>query len=480
MAGETHLWIDGDWEAGERLVPLKNPYSQDVIAQIGYASPAQAERAIAVAARAARSFRQVPAWQRAAILRKVADLISDRKDELVDTIAREAAKPVKAARQEIDRTVETYRFAAEAARTIHGETVPMDAAPRGEHHVGFTMWQPLGVVAAITPFNFPMNLVAHKVGPAIAAGNAIVLKPAEQTPLSALVLGHIFADAGLPKGVLNIIPGDGKELSEVLTTHPDVAYVTFTGSPSVGRQIRAQAGLRRVTLELGSNSPLIVDEGFSEQELGKIASEIVSGAFAYSGQVCISIQRVYIHDAVFDDFVERIVAGAKALRFGDPIDEATDVSALINEQAGKRLAGWLDEAKAAGAKILCGGDIDGNRMQPTVVTGVPADAKLVTEEAFGPVVVVERISSWEVGVELANRSKFGLNAGVFTKRIDRALAAVETLQAGAVLVNQVPTYRLDHMPYGGVKESGVGREGVVYAMYDMMERKLAAFRTKSL
>lgn len=475
--GKTHLFIDGDWEEAARHVELRSPYSGEPLAMIGYASPEQATRAIEVAARAQKSFRKVPAWQRAQILRKAADIIADRKEELAETIAREAAKPIRAARQEIDRTVETYRFSAEAAKSIHGETVPMDAAPRGENHVAFTTWEPLGVVTAITPFNFPMNLVAHKVGPAIAAGNAIVLKPAEQTPLSALVLGHIFQDAGLPPGVLNIIPGDGKELSEVLTTHPDVAFVTFTGSPAVGKLIRQQAGLRRVTLELGSNSPLVVDDGFTAHELDKLAAEIVQGGFSYNGQVCISIQRVYIHDAVYDELVERMVAGAKELKVGDPLDEATDVSALINEQAGARLKAWLDEAVDRGAKVLVGGRIEGNRMEPTVVTGVPLDAKLCTEEAFGPILLVERVSSFEKGLELANRSKFGLNAGVFTKRMDHAMLAIETVQAGAVLINQVPTYRVDHMPYGGVKESGVGREGVLYAMYDMMERKLAAIRT---
>ncbi|WP_157071028.1 aldehyde dehydrogenase family protein [Alicyclobacillus acidiphilus] len=476
MGAETHVWIDGDWEEASRLVPLMSPYSNDEIAKIGYASPEQVERAIRVAARAFKSFREVPAWRRAEILRKAAQLIDERKDELADTIVREAGKPLKAARVELERTVETYRFAAEAARNLRGESIPLDAAPRGEHYHAYTVYRPVGVVAAITPFNFPMNLVAHKVGPAIAAGNTIVLKPAEQTPLSALVLGHIFQDAGLPNGVLNIVPGDGRELSDVLTTHPDVAYVTFTGSPEVGKLIRAKAGLRKVTLELGSNSPLLIDDGLTDKQLERVAAETVAGAFSYSGQVCISIQRVYVHRHVFDAFAQLVVNKAKSLRIGDPLDADTDVSALINDKAAQRLAAWVDEAKAAGAKVLAGGTVSQRVMEPTVLTNVPSDAKLLTEEAFGPVVVIEPVAAWDEAVTKANQSKFGLNAGVFTNSVEHALQAADEIESGAVLINQVPTFRVDHMPYGGVKESGVGREGVSYAMYEMMEPKLIAFR----
>lgn len=476
VGAQTHLWIDGDWEETNRFVALRSPYSNDEIAEIGYASQEQAQRAIRVASRAYQKFRDVPAWRRADILRKAAELIRDRRDELIDTIVREAGKPLKAARAELDRTVETYLFSAEAARNIRGESISMDAAPHGEHYHAYTVHRPLGVVTAITPFNFPMNLVAHKVGPAIAAGNAIVLKPAEQTPLSALVLGHIFQDAGLPPGVLNIIPGDGKELSEVLTTHPDVAYVTFTGSPEVGKMIRAQAGLRKVTLELGANSPLLIDDGFTADELGKIADETVNGAFSYSGQVCISIQRVYVHTNVYERFAKLVVDRTKQLTIGDPMHEDTDVASLISDKAASRLASWLDEAKRAGATVLTGGTVSGRTMEPTILERVPADAKLLSEEAFGPVMVLERIDSWSNAIDKANQSKFGLNAGAFTKSLDHALQAADGLESGGVLINQIPTFRVDHMPYGGVKESGVGREGVTYAMYDMMEQKFIAFR----
>lgn len=473
----TQLWVDGAWLDAAQTVPLNNPYTGERIANVGYASVEQATRAIDAAHRAFQTFHTRAAHERADILYRAAELLTARKEEAARIIALEAAKPIQAARGEIARTIATYRFAAEAAKDIHGETIPMDAAPRGENHVAFIQWKPVGVVTAITPFNFPFNLVAHKVGPAIAAGNTIVLKPAEKTPLSALFLAELFTEAGLPNGVLNIIPGDGKELSEILTTHPQVAFVTFTGSPRVGHLIRQQAGFRKVTLELGSNAPLIIDEGMNTADLDKITSETVTGAFSYSGQVCISIQRVYVHNSLYDLFVEQLVTKARALCVGDPLAEDTDVSSLINPEAAVRLKGWLENAVARGAKIRTGGRVDCSIMQPSVLTDVPADVELNCEEAFGPVVLVQPFESFERAIEAANQSKFGLNAGVFTKSIERAMYAADAIESGAVLINETPTFRVDHMPYGGVKESGVGREGVRYAMYDMMEQKFVSIRT---
>jgi acyl-CoA reductase-like NAD-dependent aldehyde dehydrogenase len=479
MAAETQLWINGEWVKAQRYVTLENPHTEEDIAHIGYASVAQANDAIQAAQEAFLTFRETPAWQRAHILRSVAELIADRRDELAETIAREAGKPMRAAKGEVNRTVETYRFAAEAARDIRGESIPLDAAPNGEGYMAYTIQRPLGVVAAITPFNFPMNLVAHKVGPAIAAGNTIVLKPAEQTPLSALVLAKLFKDAGLPDGVLNIIPGDGKELSEALTTHPDVAFVTFTGSPRVGKLIRAQAGLRKVTLELGSNSPLLIDAGFQQSELEQIADETVQGAFTYNGQVCISIQRVYVHQSHYDEFTQMLAKRAAALRIGDPLDEKTDICSLINQAAADRLKQWLDSAVEKGAKVVTGGHFQRRVLEPTVLVDVPADTQLRTEEAFGPIVLVEPFATWSEAIAKANHSKYGLNAGAFTKQLDHALEASCKIEAGAVLINQVPTFRVDQMPYGGVKESGTGREGVRYAMQDMMDIKMVAFRSSA-
>lgn len=474
---QTELWIGGNWVSAHRYESLKYPQNGVEIAQVGYASVEQAKQAIEIAAEAYETFRHTPAYQRADILYKVADILQHRKEEASRLIAEEAGKPIKAARGEVDRSIQTYRFSAEAAKSTVGEYIPMDAAPGGEHHIAYTKRVPLGVVTAITPFNFPSNLVAHKVGPAIAAGDTIVLKPAEQTPLSALLLADIFEQAGLPAGVLNVIPGSGQELSEVLTTHPKVAFVTFTGSPRVGKIIRAQAGLRKVTLELGSNSPLLIDEGFSDDELDRIATETVVGGFSYNGQVCISVQRIYVHRSMYDVFLNKLVEKTKQLKIGDPLAEDTDISALINEAAVNRLQSWLTHATKSGAIVLCGGNFDGHVMQPTVLTNVPMDVELNCEEAFGPVVTVTPFDDWKSAVFLANHSKFGLNAGLFTKNIERAMMAAESLDSGGVLINQIPTFRVDQMPYGGVKESGSGREGVKYAMEDMMDIKLVSIRT---
>ncbi|MDQ0190191.1 aldehyde dehydrogenase family protein [Alicyclobacillus cycloheptanicus] len=473
----TQLWIGGKWVPGAQTVTLKNPHTGEAIAEIDYASVEQAETAIEAAHAAFTSFQGTPAHRRAEILYRAAERLQARLEEAARIIAAEGAKPIVAARAEMERTIQTYQFAAEAAKAVHGTTVPMDAAPRGERHTAYVIKRPIGVVSAITPFNFPFNLVAHKVGPAIAAGNTIVLKPAEQTPLSALFLADVFREAGLPDGVLNIIPGYGHELGEVLSTHRHVAFVTFTGSPRVGKIIRAQAGLRKVTLELGSNSPLLVDEGFSEAELDRIVAETAGGAFSYNGQVCISIQRVYVHQSQFESFTEKLAARAAQLRVGDPMDESTDISALINEAAANRLKGWLNHAVLRGAKVRTGGKFDGSIMYPTVLTDVPTDVELNCEEAFGPVVTVTPFDTWTQAIEMANNSKFGLNAGVFTKNIERAFQAAERLETGGVLINQIPTFRVDQMPYGGIKESGSGREGVQYAMEDMMEVKMVAFRT---
>jgi acyl-CoA reductase-like NAD-dependent aldehyde dehydrogenase len=474
---QTNLWIGGAWVSANRYVSLKYPQTGEEIAQVGYASVEQASQAIDVAAEAYACFRLMPAHERADILYKAAEILQRRHEEAAQGIAVEAGKPIRAARGEIDRTIQTYQFAAEAAKNMVGEYIPMDAAPGGEHHIAYTKRVPLGVVSAITPFNFPFNLVAHKVGPAIAAGNTIVLKPAEQTPLSALLLSEIFEEAGLPSGVLNVIPGSGQELSEVLTTHPKVAYVTFTGSPKVGKLIRAQAGLRKVTLELGSNSPLLIDEGFTDEQLDGIVDETVVGGFSYNGQVCISVQRIYVHKHVYKPFLSKLVQKTQALRMGDPLSEDTDISALINESAAQRLASWLAHATERGANVLCGGHFHGQIMEPTVLTDVPLDVELNCEEVFGPLVTVTPVDDWKEAIDLANDSKFGLNAGLFTQNIERALYAANALDCGGVLVNQIPTFRVDQMPYGGVKESGSGREGVKYAMEDMMDIKLISIRT---
>ncbi len=467
-----HLWINGKWVEGEKYEPLHSPHSGEVIAHIAQATTEDAKKAIEGAHAAFQEFKRVPAYERAQILAKAVQLLEQRKEEAAQIIASEAAKPIKAARTEILRTIQTYQFAAEEAKRIYGERIPMDAAIGGENRVGFTMRVPMGVVSAITPFNFPFNLVAHKVGPAIAAGNSIVLKPAEKTPLSSLYLAELFQEAGLPDGVLNIITGLGPELGPVLNTHPYVKNITFTGSPKVGKEIRKLAEFRKVTLELGSNSALIVDEGV---DADAIMDRVVQGAFSYNGQVCISIQRIYVHRSLYETFLDKMVARTKQLVAGSPFDEKTDITAVINKDSLDRLVSWISEAVELGAKVEYGGEVEGPIMIPAILTDVPHEAKVIQEEVFGPVVSVMPFESLEEAIQRVNDSRYGLNAGVYTHDIHRAFTCIHEIETGGVLINDIPTYRLDHMPYGGIKDSGTGREGVKFAMMDMMEEKFVSF-----
>ncbi|MFD2368745.1 aldehyde dehydrogenase family protein [Brevibacillus sp. GCM10020057] len=467
-----HLWINGKWVEGKRYEPLHSPYTGEVLAEIAQATEEEATRAIEGAHAAFQKFKNTPAHERARILANAVQLLEQRKEEAARIVAAEAAKPLKAARSEIVRTIQTYQFAAEEAKRIYGERIPMDAAIGGEGRIGFTMRVPMGVVSAITPFNFPFNLVAHKVGPAIASGNAIVLKPAEKTPLSALFLAELFQEAGLPDGVLNIITGLGPELGPVLNTHPLVKNITFTGSPRVGKEIRKLAEFRKVTLELGSNSALIVDEGI---DLDAIMDRVVEGAFSYNGQVCISIQRIYVHRSLYDAFLEKLVERTKRLVIGSPFDEQTDITAVINKDSLDRLAAWIEEAVQMGAKVASGGTVEGPILTPTVLTDVPHEAKVIQEEVFGPIVSVMPFDSLDEAISRVNASRYGLNAGVYTRDIHRAFTCVQEIETGGVLINDIPTYRLDHMPYGGIKDSGTGREGVKFAVMEMMEEKFVSF-----
>ncbi|MDF2680783.1 MAG: aldehyde dehydrogenase [Brevibacillus sp.] len=467
-----HLWINGKWEEGEQYEPLHSPYTGEVIAHIAQATTEDAKKAIEGAHFAFQEFKNMPAHERSQILMKAVQLLEQRKEEAARIIASEAAKPIKAARTEIIRTIQTYQFAAEEAKRMYGERIPMDAAVGGENRVGFTMRVPMGVVSAITPFNFPFNLVAHKVGPAIAAGNSIVLKPAEKTPLSSLFLAELFQEAGLPDGVLNIIPGLGPELGPILNTHPYVKNITFTGSPRVGKEIRKLAEFRKVTLELGSNSALIVDEGM---DADAIMDRVVEGAFSYNGQVCISIQRIYVHRSLYETFLKKMVTRTKQLVIGSPFDENTDITAVINKDSLDRLATWISEAVGLGAKVEYGGTVEGPIMIPAILTDVPHQAKVIQEEVFGPIVSIMPFERLEEAIQLVNDSRYGLNAGVYTRDIHRAFTCIHEIETGGVLINDIPTFRLDHMPYGGIKDSGTGREGVKFAMMDMMEEKFVSF-----
>jgi acyl-CoA reductase-like NAD-dependent aldehyde dehydrogenase len=466
---KKHLFISGEWVEAKQYSPLSSPYSEEIIAEIPVATVEETEQAIESAYRTRHIMAKMPAYERANILNNLSRLLAERSEEAARIIALEAAKPITMARAEVDRSVETYKFAAEEAKRIHGETIPLDAAPGGEGRVAYTVREPLGVIGAITPFNFPMNLVAHKVGPAIAAGNTVVLKPATQTPLSSFFLAELLQEAGLPAGALNVVTGSGRVVGEKIVTDDRISVITFTGSPTVGIGIRNKAGLKRTTLELGSNAAVIIDKGV---DIDSIISRCVSGAFSNQGQVCISLQRVYAHEAVYDEFVEKFLAETKKLKIGDPLDPETFVSALISSQDVQRTLNWIEEAEQAGATIATGGNAEGNVLHPTVVLEGDASLKVSCQEVFAPIVVINRIASVKEGIEKVNDSRYGLQAGIYTENVRTALDAAEQLHVGGVMINDIPTFRVDHMPYGGVKESGTGREGIKYAIEEMTELKL--------
>ncbi|MEH7176539.1 aldehyde dehydrogenase family protein [Neobacillus vireti] len=469
------LWIGGEYRSAASYNELKNPYNLELLAKIGSASQEDVRLAISAAHQAKTMMAEMPAFERAEILEKVARFLRDDLDECARLIAMEAAKPLKAARAEVNRTIMTYTFAAHEARRIHGETVPMDAAPGGQGSLAFTVREPLGVIAAITPFNFPMNLVAHKVGPAIAAGNSVVLKPASQTPLSAYRIAEYFHTAGLPAGALNIVTGSGSKIGEVLMKDDRIKMITFTGSPEVGRYIREHSGLKRVTLELGSNSAVVVDEGV---QLNKVIPRIVNGAFAYQGQVCISIQRIFVHESIIDEFTEQFVSETRKLKAGNPLEEDTDISAMITRGDVERTKQWVDEAINNGADLRLGGNAEEGIFQPTVLVNVPLKEKVSCEEVFAPVVHINSFRDFSEAIDLVNDSKYGLQAGIFTNDIHKALQAAKKLEVGGVMINEIPTFRVDQMPYGGVKMSGMGREGIKYAVEEMTELKLISFKTE--
>ncbi|RID82532.1 aldehyde dehydrogenase family protein [Peribacillus asahii] len=466
---KKQYYVHGEWKTTEKFVDLHSPYSKEVIAQIPQATSEEVEQVIDIAYNTRKQMAELTAYERAAILEHIAQLFIENRQKAAEIISLEAAKPMKFALGEIDRTIETYKFAAEEAKRLTGEMIPMDAAKNGANRFGYTIEQPLGVIGAITPFNFPQNLVAHKVGPAIAAGNTIVLKPASQTPLSALFLAELIDQTALPKGAFNVITGSGRTVGDALITSDKVKMITFTGSPSVGIGIRNKAGLKKVALELGSNAGLIIDRNV---DLSQIVPKCVTGAFSNQGQVCISLQRTYVMNELFDEFIEQFTTATKQLVIGSPLAETTDISAMINPDEQERALSWIQEAVRNGAEIVTGGNIENGVLLPTILTNVDSTLKVSCQEVFAPIVVVNRISSVEEGIAAINDSNYGLQAGVFTNDIQTAFKASKEFEVGGVMINDIPTYRVDQMPYGGVKESGTGKEGLKYAIHEMTETKL--------
>ena len=464
--------IGGRWRDGKELLHVTNKYTGQTIGSVPVADKEVLEEAVLAAQQGFSLISALPAYKRARILQETSEAIERHKEEISQIIAAEAGKALKHARAEVGRAVETFKFASEEAKSIHGETVPMDASVGGEKRIGFYLRFPVGIVGAISPFNFPLNLVAHKLAPAVAAGCSVILKPASTTPLTALKLGEIMTEAGLPDGALNIMIGSGSTVGNWLVTDERISMITFTGSPPVGRDIKSKSGLKKVTLELGSNSACIIDESAN---LDLAIPRCIVGSFACAGQVCISVQRICVHRKVFDQFTERFLQGTERLKLGDPLDPETDVGPMITEEDAKRTESWVNEALEGGAKILAGGKREKNLYHPTVLTDVKPDMKVMALEIFAPVVSLVPFDDFSDAVRMVDDSIYGLQAGVYTSNIENAFEAVKGIRVGGVIVNDVPTYRADQMPYGGVKESGIGREGLKFAIEEMTDLKMVVF-----
>ncbi|HEY0546638.1 MAG TPA: aldehyde dehydrogenase family protein [Pyrinomonadaceae bacterium] len=462
------LLIGGEWRATDNLQEVRAPYTGEMLARVSYAARVDVEEAVSAAASAAAEMRALPRYEVAEALRRIADYIKARREEFARTMAEESAKPITAARGEVDRGVSTFTFASEEARRFTGETVPVDTQALGRGRFGWTERVPRGVIFGITPFNFPLNLVAHKVAPALASRNAIIVKPSPRTPLTALMLGEAFLESGLPKGALQIVPMD-IPLLDILFDDERVAMISFTGSAAVGWKLRARVPYKQVTLELGGNAPVIVDE---TADIKYSVERSVMAAFSYAGQVCISAQRLFIHQSIADEWTQLFIERAKNLPTGDPLDEATALSVMIDEEAARRAEEWIGEALSAGARLLCGGTRRGSLLEATLLTDVHEEMRVSSEEVFAPVATVQTFGDFAEALAAANHTRYGLQAGVFTRDMNRIYDAARTLEFGGVMINDAPAFRVDNMPYGGVKLSGAGREGVRYAMEEMTETRV--------
>ena len=462
------ILIGGEWRAAAKTFAVKSPYSGETLAEVFSADERGNEEAMAAAETAAKEMRKLARYEIAEGLRKIAGGIEQRQSEFAETIARESAKPIKLARGEVTRGIATFAWAAGEAERFVGEVVPVDTIAAGRGKSAYTKRVPRGVVYGITPFNFPLNLVGHKVAPALASGNAIIIKPSQRTPLTSILLGEVFLESGLPQSALQIVPMDVKYIESIYADER-VKMISFTGSASVGWDIKRRANKKTVSLELGGSAPVIVDESANLQ---RSVDRATFGAFSFAGQVCISVQRVYVHEKVFDEWTEKFIDKAVNLKKGNPLDETTDLSAMIDESAAKKALSWVNEAKENGAEVLCGNSRDGATLDATVVTNTSPEMRVVSEEIFAPVAVVEKFADFTEAVERSNHSKYGLQAGVFSNDFANVDYAVDNLEFGGVIVNDVPTFRVDNMPYGGAKDSGFGREGVRYAMEEMSENRL--------
>jgi len=466
------ILIGGGWIDTNSYIDVINPYDGKVIDSVSKASSEDLKEAVDSAVRGSIIMRRLSRHKRYEILSKTAELMLNRKDEIARTMSLESGKPLSFAKGEVSRAHETIVLSAEEAKRLGGEVIPFDAAPTSSDKYCFYIRVPVGVVLSITPFNFPLNLVCHKVGPAIAAGNSIIHKPASKTPLTSLILGEILLEAGLPKEALNIVICSAEDAEKYLVKNQLIRKISFTGSKLVGEKIASNAGLKKLSMELGSNSGVIIDE---KTDIDKAVSAVKVGAFGYSGQVCIHCQRAYVHESVYEEFREKIVNAANNLVIGNPIEMSTDIGPMIDEKEIVRVISWIDEAKSQGGKVLCGGEREGFALKPTVIENVTEEMKIVKDETFGPTLALIPFNDFKDAISKLNDSIYGLQAGVFTENIRNAYYAIDNLDVGGVMINDVPTFRIDLMPYGGVKSSGYGREGPKYAIEEMTEIKCVRF-----
>jgi acyl-CoA reductase-like NAD-dependent aldehyde dehydrogenase len=468
------FFVDGKWWEEGDAVEIHAPYDGRVIGSVFQGRREHAERAIVAAVKAFGTTRRLPAFERQRVLRRVSENISERKQEFARTMAQEAGKPIKAARTEVDRAIFTFNVAAEESTRIYGEYLPLDWQEFTAGRWGIVRRFPLGPISGITPFNFPLNLVAHKVAPAIAAGCPLILKPAPQTPFTAMLLAEAVQQAGWPDGGLNVLPLSNEDAG-LLVTDERIKLISFTGSAAVGWQIKKNCGKKKVVLELGGNAAVIVH---SDADLAYAADRCVVGGFSYAGQTCISVQRILVERSVCAKFTDLLLEGVKQLKTGDPLDDSTDLGPLIRESDAVRASDWIQEAVRTGARILCGGQRRGPVLEPTVLTGTRAEMKVNCQEIFAPVVTVEPYDNFDQALRQVNNSPYGLQAGLFTRDAKLIFNAYEELEVGGLIAGDVPAFRIDHMPYGGIKDSGLGREGLRYAIEEMTEPKLLAMNLK--
>lgn len=468
MANTYPMYLAGEWVDSNDPLEIRNPYNGELIGITYQATRDQLDQAIIAAERAFPCLRSMPTYERVNLLRALAGKLKEHRDEIARMIALEAGKPIRDAEVEADRGVFTLEIAAEEAKRIEGDVMPLDLLPSSKGRFGIVRRFPIGPIAGISPFNFPLNLALHKLAPALASGNPLVLKPPSRDPLTMLLVAKLVDEIGVPKGAVSVLPMN-RAIGDALVEDERFKLLSFTGSPDVGWDMKRRAGMKRVVLELGGNAGVIVDE---ESDLDFAVGRVRTGAFAYAGQVCISVQRVFVHSGVYDRFKDALVTAVQQIKLGDPLDRTTDLGPMIDQKNVGRVESWIEAAKTEGARVLTGGNADGRFFQPTVIENAPKTSFVCSREAFAPLVTIFKVDSFKEAVDEVNDSEYGLQAGVFTNSLEKALYAFENIEAGGVIINDIPTYRIDHMPYGGVKASGLSREGLRYAIEDMTEMRL--------